>query len=58
MGIFEGGKAHGVGRMIYSDGNVYEGEWSNDRYYGEGKYTHAQSGAVYVGDFMMGVRSG
>lgn len=32
--------ANGKGRLIHHDGDVYEGEWLNDKAHGYGKYTH------------------
>lgn len=42
--------AHGKGRLIHSDADVYEGEWENDKAHGTGTYTHAD-GAKYIGDW-------
>ena len=43
--------AHGRGRLIHADGDVYEGYWKNDKANGQGKYTHLD-GALYVGDWI------
>ena len=40
--------AYGHGRLIHSDGDVYIGEWSNDKANGNGKYLHS-NGAIYNG---------
>ena len=40
--------AYGKGRLIHSDGDVYEGEWENDRAHGIGIYSH-NDGARYTG---------
>lgn len=32
--------ANGIGRLIHSDGDVYEGEWKNDKAHGKGVYVH------------------
>lgn len=42
--------AHGKGRLIHSDADVYEGEWESDKAHGKGTYTHAD-GAKYIGDW-------
>jgi hypothetical protein len=37
--IYEGdildGKKHGFGKMLYKNGNVYEGKWKNDKKHGK-----------------------
>ena len=40
--------ANGKGRLIHSDGDVYEGEWLNDKAHGKGTYIH-MDGAKYTG---------
>lgn len=40
--------ANGEGRLIHSKGDVYEGEWVNDKAHGKGVYMH-QDGATYQG---------
>ena len=40
--------AHGYGRLIHSDGDIYEGEWVSDRADGKGTYYHSD-GAKYIG---------
>ena len=42
--------ANGLGRLIHSDADIYEGDWLNDKAHGKGKYTHAD-GAKYTGDW-------
>ena len=41
--------ANGLGRLIHSEGDVYEGEWLNDKAHGVGKYSHLD-GATYEGE--------
>lgn len=52
--------AHGKGRLIHSDGDVYEGDWENDKgknyslrnvANGKGVYIHSD-GATYEGDWV------
>jgi hypothetical protein len=31
VGMFRAGLAHGKGRLIHSDGDVYEGDWKSDK---------------------------
>jgi hypothetical protein len=38
------------GRLIHSDGDIYEGEWSNDKAHGVGMYKHFDGG-VFVGEW-------
>ena len=42
--------ACGYGRLIHSDGDVYEGEWLNDKAHSRGKYLH-RDGASYEGEW-------
>ncbi len=44
--------ANGPGRLIHTDGSMYEGFWYNDHAHGIGKYTHLD-GACYEGDWQM-----
>jgi len=43
--------ANGKGRLVHADGDVYEGEWYNDKAQGQGKYTHLD-GATYTGEWL------
>jgi hypothetical protein len=57
------GKKHGKGKMVYVEdathyaGEVYEGEWKDDKRDGNGKYTWPD-GDVYVGEYKDGKRNG
>ena len=51
------GRRHGKGRMKSEDGEVYEGEWVEDKREGHGTCELA-NGAVYVGEFKKGKRDG
>ena len=44
----EGGVREGEGVLLYPGGNVYEGQWQNDKREGKGRFSHL-SGAVQVG---------
>ena len=44
--------------MIYFDGSVYEGTWESDRKNQQGRMQYADTGDIYVGDFIDGKRSG
>jgi hypothetical protein len=39
---------HGNGKLVYANGDVYEGQFKNDKRYGQGKLT-AQNGSVQEG---------
>ena len=56
-GQIKDGKRHGLGKMIYSDGDVYEGYWKDDELHGKGKFVW-DNGDVYEGDFLDGLRHG
>lgn len=43
--------ANGRGRLIHADGDVYVGDWLNDKAHGKGEYTH-MDGATYKGDWI------
>ena len=42
--------ANGKGRLIHSDGDVYEGFWKDDKAHGYGVYNHLD-GARYEGNW-------
>ena len=48
------GRPHGVGTLVYPDGNKYDGEWMNGLFHGQGIYTIASDGYSYVGDYRIG----
>ena len=48
------GKPHGVGTLVYPDGNKYVGEWMNGLFHGQGIYTIASNGFSYVGEYRIG----
>ena len=43
-------KANVRGKLIHSDGDIYEGEWLEDKAHGYGVYTHID-GAKYEGNW-------
>lgn len=43
--------ANGKGRLIHADGDMYEGEWKDDKANGKGLYKH-NNGASYEGGWM------
>ncbi len=48
------GRPHGVGTVVYPDGNKYVGEWMNGLFHGQGIYTTASDGYIYVGEYRIG----
>ena len=48
------GKPHGVGTVVYPDGNKYVGEWMNGLFHGQGIYTIASDGYSYIGEYRIG----
>jgi hypothetical protein len=42
--------ANKKGRLIHSDGDVYDGEWLNDKAHGKGVYLHKE-GSSYEGEW-------
>jgi hypothetical protein len=36
---------------VHADGDIYEGQWVNDKAEGKGTYSHA-NGAYYEGDWI------
>ena len=45
-----GGKHTHFGKMVYANGNLYEGQWEHSQPHGQGKMTFAD-GSVYEGIF-------
>ena len=54
---YTGGDGGGVGRCVFADGGVYEGEWSHGRQHGSGRSVSAD-GNVYEGQWLDGRRHG
>ena len=48
------GKPHGIGTVVYPDGNKYVGEWMNGLFHGQGIYTIASDGYSYIGEYRIG----
>ncbi len=44
---------NGKGKLIYSDGDFYKGDWQYDLFQGYGKYT-CENGYLYEGDWHEG----
>lgn len=48
------GAFFGFGKLTFTSGNIYEGEFANDKQNGFGKWTIASNGEVYEGQFVDG----
>ena len=48
------GKPHGIGNVVYPDGNKYVGEWMNGLFHCQGIYTIASDGYSYIGEYRIG----
>ena len=48
IGEWKDNRAHGQGKFIHVDGDIYEGKWINDKANGFGIYIHI-NGARYEG---------
>ena len=55
LGEFKGGIRHGKGTYFFKDSSKYEGEFLNDLYHGNGKFTDI-SGKVITGIWKEGVK--
>lgn len=53
----EGDCNNGVGVATYGDGDIYKGEWKNNKAEGTGTLTY-KSGNVYVGEWKNGMATG
>lgn len=53
----EAGKKHGRGRLVYENGDVYYGDWVDNRRHGMGTFIYA-NGNKYSGMFERGKKSG
>ena len=42
------GAKHGNGQFRFTNGDVYDGEFKNNKYHGKGKFTFA-NGEIYKG---------
>ena len=49
--------ANGIGRLIHSDADVYEGDWLNDKAHGKGVYNSA-NGSSYIGEWQNDMQHG
>jgi hypothetical protein len=57
-GAYVDGKKNGVGKMTFRNGDVYHGEWVDNKMEGEGTYTYAKTKDIYSGSWVGGLKSG
>ena len=48
------GRPHGVGTLVYPDGNKYVGEFMNGLFHGQGIFTISGDGYSYIGEYRIG----
>ena len=48
------GRPHGVGTLVYPDGNKYVGEFMNGLFHGQGIYSISSDVYSYIGEFRIG----
>ena len=60
FGIYEGEVSHGVmegkGNMLFYTGEIYEGQWDDDKMSGTGEFQYTEG--TYTGEYYYGQRSG
>lgn len=47
-----------LGTLLYSNGDEYQGFWSNDQRHGRGRFVSCETGAIYEGEYAEGNRHG
>ncbi len=57
-GNYRDGLRTGYGRMKYPNGDLYEGEWFENKMQGEGTYSYKKSGDIYSGAWRLGKKHG
>lgn len=57
-GNYKDGMKHGFGTMKFPTGDLYEGEWFENKMHGEGTYTYKKSGDIYSGTFVLDKKHG
>ena len=58
--MFEEDRASGIGSLVYSNGDIYEGSWDQDQRHGFGKFVsfHSGSAVIYEGNWKDGIKEG
>ena len=57
-GEFQGYQRHGKGKMVYKNGDVYDGYWKDGLLHGHGTYTKSGGNETYSGNYVNGVLQG
>ena len=57
-GNYKDGLKTGFGKMVYPNGDIYEGEWVENDMQGEGTYTYKKTGDIFVGSWFAGKKHG
>eukprot|EP00622_Pseudochattonella_farcimen_P002660 FR737637.1.p1 GENE.FR737637.1~~FR737637.1.p1 ORF type:complete len:226 (+),score=34.92 FR737637.1:1-678(+) len=57
-GSYVDGKRCGVGTMTFPNGDVYQGEWKDNKMNGQGLYRFKRTGDVFDGIFVDGLKEG
>lgn len=58
IGKFENGKLNGIGRKEYSNGNVLQGEFSNNHINKFGLFRNERTNSLFLGNYINGFKSG
>jgi hypothetical protein len=56
--MFREGLFHGRGKMSQANGDVYMGEWQNDKATGRGSFYDASQGVRYKGEWLNDAQHG
>lgn len=57
-GSYQDGKRCGEGKMTFPSGDVYHGEWKDNKFNGTGTYKYKKSDDIYSGGFLDGQKDG
>jgi hypothetical protein len=57
-GNYKNGLKDGYGKMIYPNGDIYEGMWVENKMEGEGTYTYKKTGDIYSGAWVANSKNG
>ena len=52
--MFDEGLKNGQGKYFWDNGDLYDGQWSNNMINGRGSFHYEKSGETYVGDWIFG----